>query len=236
MAHWSLKRRAQLPGGEIAFDVFGSGPPVILVHGTPSWSYIWRKVVPVLSDRFTVYVFDLLGYGDSEANEGQDASIAVHARVLAELVDRWGLEAPAVAGHDIGGATVLRAHFLARVPFSRLALIDAVALRPWVTEASQHVQEYLGAYRTMPNHIFEEVVAAHLRTTVSSPMDEETFNAYMAQWRGPEGQEAYLRKVEHFDEQHTKEFEPLLGSIRVPVRIIWGEEDAWLASAFAREL
>jgi pimeloyl-ACP methyl ester carboxylesterase len=236
MEHWSLKRRAQLPGGEIAFDVFGSGPPMILVHGTPSWSYIWRKVVPVLSDRFTVYVFDLLGYGDSEASEGQDVSIAVHARVLTQLVDRWGLEVPAVAGHDIGGATVLRAHLLERVPFSRMALIDAVALRPWVTEASQHVQEYLGAYRTMPNHIFEEVVTAHLRTTVSSPMDEETFNAYIAQWRGPEGQEAYLRKVEHFDEQHTKEFESLLGSIRVPVRIIWGEEDAWLAPAFAREL
>ncbi len=236
MEHWSLKRRAQLPGGEIAFDVFGSGPSVILVHGTPSWSYIWRKVVPVLSDRFTVYVFDLLGYGKPEASEGQDVSIAVHVRVLAELVDRWGLEAPAVAGHDIGGATVLRAHLLERVPFSRIALIDAVALRPWVTEASQHVQEHLGAYRTMPNHIFEEVVAAHLRTTVSSPMDEKTFNAYMAQWRGPEGQEAYLRKVERFDEQHTKEFEPLLGSIGVPVRIIWGEEDAWLAPAFAREL
>src|SRR5829696_181840 len=234
--HWNLKRRAQLHSGEIAYDVFGSGPSVILVHGTPRWSYIWRKVVPVLSDRFTVYVCDLLGYGKCEPSEGQDVSIAVHARVLAELVDRWGLEAPAVAGHDIGGATVLCAHLLERVPFSRMALIDAVALRPWVTEASQHVQEHLDAYRTMPNHIFEEVVAAHLRTTVSSPMDEKTFNTYMAQWRGPEGQEAYLRKVERFDEQHTKEFEPLLGSIGVPVRIIWGEEDAWLAPAFAREL
>ena len=171
----------------------------------------------VLSDRFTVYVFDLLGYGDSEASEGQDVSIAVHVRVLTQLVARWGLEVPAVAGHDIGGATVLRAHLLERVPISRMALIDAVALRSWVTEASQHVQEYLDAYRTMPNHIFEEVVAAHLRTTVSSAMDEETFNAYIAPWRGPEGQEAYVRKVERFDEQHTKEFEPLLGSIRVPV-------------------
>ena len=117
MEHWSLKRRAQLPGGEIAFDVFGSGPSVILVHGTPSWSYIWRKVVPVLSDRFTVYVFDLLGYGKSEPSEGQDVSIAVHARVLSQLVEGWDLNAPAVAGHDIGGATVLRAHLLERVPF-----------------------------------------------------------------------------------------------------------------------
>jgi pimeloyl-ACP methyl ester carboxylesterase len=233
---WQLGERQGTSVGEVAYEVFGEGPPVVLVHGTPSRSYIWRKVVPTLADRFTVYVYDLLGYGDSEASKGQDVSIAVHGRVLAELIDRWGLKAPAVAGHDIGGATVLRAHLLGGVPFSRMALIDAVALRPWVTETSQHVQEYLCAYRTMPNHIFEEVVAAHLRTTVSSPMDKETFDAYLAQWRGPEGQEAYLRKVERFDEDHTAEFEALLGSLQVPVRIIWGEEDAWLDPAFAREL
>jgi pimeloyl-ACP methyl ester carboxylesterase len=115
-------------------------------------------------------------------------------------------------------------------------LIDAVALRPWVTEATRHVQRHSDVYRTMPNHIFEEVVAAHLRTATSGPMDEEDFDAYLAQWRGPEGQEAYLRKVERFDEEHTAELEPLLGSIRLPVRIVWGEEDAWLDPAFAREL
>jgi pimeloyl-ACP methyl ester carboxylesterase len=233
---WRFGQRQGTSVGEVAYEVFGKGPPVVLVHGTPSRLYIWREVVPTLADRFAVYVYDLLGYGNSKASEGQDVSIAVHARVLSELVDRWGLKAPAVAGHDIGGATVLRAHLLERVPFSHIALIDAVALRPWVTETTQHVQRYLNAYRTMPNHIFEEVVAAHLRTTVSSPMDEETFNAYLNQWRGPEGQEAYLRKVERFDEDHTAEFETLLCSIRVPVRILWGEEDAWLDPAFAREL
>jgi pimeloyl-ACP methyl ester carboxylesterase len=43
---WRLRRRARLSCGEIAFDVLGDGPPVILVHGTPSRSYIWRGVVP----------------------------------------------------------------------------------------------------------------------------------------------------------------------------------------------
>jgi pimeloyl-ACP methyl ester carboxylesterase len=97
--------------------VFGYGPPLILVHGTPSRSYIWRNVAMRLADRFTVYVYDLLGFGQSERKVGLDVSISGQSRLLAELVDAWELEAPSVAGHDIGGAIALRAHLLEDVPF-----------------------------------------------------------------------------------------------------------------------
>jgi pimeloyl-ACP methyl ester carboxylesterase len=72
---WRLRQRARPSGGEIAFDVFGDGPPVILVHGTPSRSYIWRGVVPALAESHVVLVFDLLGFGESQRREGMDSSI-----------------------------------------------------------------------------------------------------------------------------------------------------------------
>ena len=208
---------------------------MVLVHGTPSRSYLWRNVAPALADQFTVYVFDLLGYGDSEPKT-QDVSIAAQSRLLTELIGRWGLEAPAIAGHDIGGAIVLRSHLLDDVPYSRIALIAAVVLRPWITPTTRHVQAHLDAYRTMPTHIYERIAAAHIGTAVHRPMDEETFAAYFDRWRGEGGQAAYLQKVAQFDEGHTDEFEPLLGSMRTPVRILWGERDAWLDPAFARRL
>ena len=65
---WNLRRPLTLSGGEIAYDVLGYGP---LVHGTPSLSYIWRDVALRLADSFTLYVFDLLGFGQSERREGQ---------------------------------------------------------------------------------------------------------------------------------------------------------------------
>jgi pimeloyl-ACP methyl ester carboxylesterase len=232
---WHLSQRASLPQGDIAFDTFGQGPPVVLVHGTPSWSYLWRHVVPGLSDQFTVYVFDLLGYGDSEPR-GQDISIAAQTRLLTDLIGLWELEAPAIAGHDIGGAIVLRSHLLDEVPFSSIALIDAVVLRPWITPTTRHMQAHLDVYRTMPTHIYERVAAAHIGTAVHRPMDEATFEQYFARWRDEDGQEAYLQKVAQFDEEYTAEFEPLLGSVRAPVRIIWGERDAWLDPAFASRL
>ena len=234
--NWRLRRSYDFSGSRVAYDVWGSGPPVVLVHGTPSWSYLWRNIVPVLTDQFTVYVFDLFGYGDSEAEEGQDVSIAVQSRLLTELIDHWQLESPAIAGHDIGGAIALRSHLLDEVLYSRIALIDAVVLRPWITPTTRHVQAHLDVYRTMPTHIYERVVAGHIGTAVYRPMDEETFEQYLARWRGERGQAAYLQKVARFDEEYTAEFEPLLGSMQTPARIIWGEEDAWLSPSIAERL
>jgi len=235
-ADWALTRRAELSRGTVAWDVFGSGPPIVLVHGTPSWSYLWRSVVPPLAREFTVYVLDLPGYGDSPAPIDGDVSIASHATTLGELLDVWGLEAPAAAGHDIGGAILLRAHLMHRRSFARLALIDAVVLAPWITPTTRHIQAHLDVYRTMPNHIFDRVAAAHLRTAVHGIFDEGAFAAYHERWQGVAGQAAYLAKVASFDEQHTRQFEAQLETIQVPVLVAWGANDAWLDPALADRL
>ncbi|MBA4116009.1 MAG: alpha/beta hydrolase [Rubrobacter sp.] len=233
---WRLGRRAELSGGEIAYEVFGDGPPVVLVHGTPSRSYIWRNVVPALANHFSVYVFDLLGFGDSERREGLDISIAAQSRLLAELIEFWQLEDAAIAGHDIGGGIVLRAHLLEKVPFTRIALIDAVVLHPWITPTTRHVKAHMDAYLSMPTEVFETIVTSHLRTATYRPMDEAAFEAYFSQWRGSHGQKLYLQKDAQLDEEHTAEFEPFLGSIRASVQIVWGECDAWLNYSFAQRL
>jgi pimeloyl-ACP methyl ester carboxylesterase len=233
---WNLRRRITVPGGEISYDVLGYGPSLILVHGTPSRSYIWRDVASRLADRFTVYVFDLLGFGQSERREGLDVSISGQSRVLAELVEAWELDAPSVAGHDIGGAIALRTHLLEGVSFGCIALLDSVVLRPWITPTTRHVKAHLDVYRTMPAKTFEAIVASHLRTATYRPLDEHAFATYLEGWRGESGQRLYLNKDAQLDERDTAEFEPLLPSIGVPVSIIWGEQDAWLDPALAERL
>ena len=233
---WKLRQRVELSRERIAFDVFGDGPPVVLVHGTPSWSYLWRNVVPVLAEHFSVYVYDLLGYGDSPASSTSEISIAAQGRLLTELLEHCGLENPAIAGHDIGGAIALRAHLLHGQAVRRLALIDAVALAPWITSTIRHIQSHLDAYQTMPLHIYQQVVATHLRTAVAHPMTPDAFTAYFEKWDGHEGQQAYLRKVAQFDETETKQFEPLLSTMTTPVLVLWGERDAWLDPGIARRL
>ncbi len=235
-ADWNLRKRVTLSGGEIAYDVLGFGPTLILVHGTPTYSYIWRDVALRLADRFSVYVFDLLGFGQSERREGINVSIPAQARLLAELVDALGLDAPSVAGHDIGGAIALRAHLLEGVPFGSIALVDSVALRPWISPTTRHVKAHLDVYETMPTDVFEAIVASYLRTAAYRSLGDDAFAAYMDQWKGELGQRLYLQKDAKLDEDDTADFESLLPSIAVPVRIVWGEQDAWLAPTIAQRL
>lgn len=83
-------------------------------------------------------------------------------------------------------------------------------------------------YQTMPTHIFRQVAAAHLRTATHQPMLQSVFAAYIGRWEGERGHRLWLRNVAGFDEQETADFEPLLGGLQAPTRIVWGEQDRWL--------
>src|ERR671921_228948 len=211
---WRLGERQGTSVGEVAYEVFGEGPPVVLVHGTPTRSYLWRNIVPALAEHRSVYVYDLLGYGESEKGEGQDVSIAAQARVLEELVQAWGLEEPAIAGHDIGGGIVLRAQLLEGARFSRVAILDAVVLGPRLSaprSSTWHVREHAEAYEAMPNHLFRAYFSAYLGET-NSNFGGDAFEAYLAPWWGEEGRRAFVRQALQVEEWHTGEIEPGLGA------------------------
>lgn len=233
---WRLGRTYEFSGGRVAYEVVGDGPPVVLVHGTPSWSYLWREVAHRLSERWTVYVYDLLGYGAFDKHEGQDVSIPAQTELLAELLDHWGLGSPCVTGHDFGAAIALRAHLLRDASYRRLALVDAVAIAPWITPFSRHVKRYLEAYQTMPEHVYRQALAVHLRSAIHKEMDDEALAPYLSPWLGESGQAAYYRQVAQFDERYTTEVEPLYNSIDLPVLILWGERDGWLEPSFGERL
>jgi len=233
---WHLPDRVTVDGATVAAGVFGDGPPVVLVHGTPSSSYLWRAVIPRLAEQNTVYVWDLPGYGDSPAVPGEPVAIRTHARVLARLVEHWGLDRPVLVGHDIGAATVLRAHLVEGVPVRRIALLDAAVLSPWVTPVAQHMQRNLDVYRTMPTHIFQRIIEAHLDTATRRRLPSPVAEAYLGPFAGPAGQQRYLDQVHYFDERDTAEVVEELGTVKVPVQIVWGADDEWLNRSFADDL
>lgn len=225
---WQLPHRVRVSGGEVASGVYGDGPPVVLVHGTPAWSYLWRNVVPVLAREYTVHVWDLLGYGDSRPADGVAPSIAQQARTLAELAEHWGLSAPSLIGHDIGGGVVLRAHLVEGVPVHRLALLDAAVLGPWNTPFTEHQQRYADAYRTMPTHIFGDIITGRLRTATHQEMSDETLACYLAPWAGEAGQRRWIDQVSSVSFEDTREVVERLAAITAPALVLWGEQDTWL--------
>src|SRR3989442_3669045 len=100
---------AEIQTGETIIFVrsYGSGPPILLLHGFPQTHLMWRSVAPLLARNFTVICADLRGYGRS----GCPVSTPDHApyanRAMAQdmvtVMERLGFPRFSVAGHDRGG-------------------------------------------------------------------------------------------------------------------------------------
>jgi pimeloyl-ACP methyl ester carboxylesterase len=233
---WVLRQRFESGAGEIAWDRLGEGPPVVLVHGTPWSSWGWRRLAPMLAERFSVHVFDLLGFGASEKRAEQDVSLAAHGQRLAALLDFWRLERPAIIAHDIGGAAALRAHLLHDRPVAALALVDVVALAPWGSPFYRLVGEHQAVFEQLPAAIHEGVLRAYVATAQPRPLERDLEDALIAPWLGSAGQSAFYRQIAQGHQRDTDEIEPLYGQITAPTLVVWGEADPWLPLAQGREL
>ncbi|KAF4467834.1 pisatin demethylase [Fusarium albosuccineum] len=122
-----VTENALIKGSRIAYGVYGTGTPVVLLHGTPSSSLIWRNVVPKLVEGgFKVHVFDLLGFGLSERpwDSSVDTSMTGQVPILEGLLALWGLEKIHIISHDIGGGIAQRFAVFSPERVLSLTLID----------------------------------------------------------------------------------------------------------------
>jgi pimeloyl-ACP methyl ester carboxylesterase len=217
-----------IEGNAVRWGKVGNGPPLVALHGTPFSSQVWRRIVPQIADRRTIYYFDLVGYGLSEMRQGQDVSLAVQNKTLAALFAEWSLERPDVLAHDFGGATALRAYYLNGLRYSSLTIFDAVALAPWGSALVQHVRKHEAAFSEMPYYMHQALLRAYLQTAAHNPLSEQALEIYSAPWRGPVGQPAFYRQIAQMDEKFTDEIEERYGRMECPVTVLWGRNDEWI--------
>jgi pimeloyl-ACP methyl ester carboxylesterase len=223
-------------GRRVAWQRTGSGPPVILCHGTPFSSAIWRPFADALGNDHTVYVWDMPGYGASSKAAEHAVDLGLQGELLADLIVEWGLDRPHVIAHDLGGAVSLRAHLLHGADYGSLMLVDVVAIPPTGSPFFRFVQEHPGLLADLPAYIHEAIVTAYIRGASHRGLRAEDLDALVAPWLTAEGQPAFYRQIEQFDERYLDELQARLREIDIPVRIIWGREDAWIAPEVGRRL
>jgi pimeloyl-ACP methyl ester carboxylesterase len=93
----------QLDAGRMHYVDEGEGPPVVLVHGTPVWSFLYRDLIKALSKTHRCIAPDNLGFGLSDKPAGFSYLPQDQARNLAEFIDRLGLHDITLVVHDFGG-------------------------------------------------------------------------------------------------------------------------------------
>lgn len=96
-------RRETVNGVRLHYVTAGSGEPLLLLHGAPKTSFYWYKLIPLLTDRYTIIAPDIRGFGDSEKPKS-GYSMDHISEDLAQLMEKLGFDTYKVHGEDWGAA------------------------------------------------------------------------------------------------------------------------------------
>ena len=182
--------KIQVLGKTIAYREMGAGDPIVLLHGNPTSSYLWRDVMPALAPLGRVIAPDLIGHGDSDklpASEGDDRySFATSYRYLDGLLQALGItEKVTLVIHDWGSA--LGFHWAQKHPDAvrGIAYMEAVVMPlptwdDWPEKARGIFQGFRspkGEDLILNRNLFIEVV---LPSSIMRPLTDEEMATYRA--------------------------------------------------------
>jgi len=141
------KAQCHVNGVDIAYRIGGSGPGLLLLHGHPQTHIIWRKVAPVLAERFTVVAADLRGYGDSGKPPADPQHLTYAKRTLAqdniELMQTLGFDTFDLLAHDRGARVAHRLAMDHPAAVRRMILLD---IAPTLAMYNQTDEAFARAY------------------------------------------------------------------------------------------
>ncbi|WP_379063073.1 alpha/beta fold hydrolase [Mesorhizobium sp. UC22_110] len=195
-------RRVETAQGGVFVHKAGSGVPLLLLHGFPQTSLMWRDIGPMLASHFTVVAVDLPGYGASDCPpaDGQEhgsMSKRAMATTLIETMAALGHDRFAVAGHDRGGRVAYRMALDHAEVVTRLAVLDIIpTFEVWDrADARLALAFWPFSLLAQPAPLPERLIAAAPEAIVDNALDEwgsapETFpravrEAYAAALRDP---------------------------------------------------
>lgn len=221
---------------EVAYTDVGSGPPVVMLHGIPTWSYLFADAIERLFGRYRVIAPDMVGYGFSDKRDGFDRGIRAQARMIERLTAHLGIGQFRLVAHDIGvGAALI---FAVDNPgrIERLSLSNGVAYDSWPIKPMLDLG-FPGNTRMPP----AELRAILERVYRSGLIDEaratpEFMAAMMAPWADDAVLPMVVRCAIALNTNHTTTITPRLPGIDCPTLLLWGAEDEFQPISVAHRL
>ena len=231
------KRKIRTFAGDIAYIRQGQGPAVLLLHGIPSSSYLWRDIIGPLSTTFEVLAPDLLGYGDSDKRLDADLSIAAQARYMVAFMETLGVHQAAVIGHDIGGgvAQLMAVDEPQRV--ARLVLIDSAVDNNWPVPVIARLKEPAWD-QIMVNIDMRKGLREGLEKgmVTGDRVTDEVVDEWTRPFQDLGGRRAYLRAARALNNRDLVSRSKHLEEMETPTLILWGANDPFLEPRWAEVL
>lgn len=222
------------------------GEPVLFVHGNPSWSYLWRKPIVALSDRYRCIAPDHIGCGRSDKPQAYAYRLANHVANLERLLLELDLTGVNLVVHDWGGPIGLGALLRHRERLARVLITNTAGFTndSWGGRAPLRIRvcrtPVLGALAVRGMNAFAGM-ATHM--AVERPMSPAVRRGFLApydDWSNRIATHRFVTDIplarSHPSYGPLREIEARLEDLAdVPVTIVWGERDWCFTPAFRRE-
>lgn len=224
---WEGLRLAHVDAGE------PSAPPVVLLHGEPTWSYLWRRVMePLLDAGYRCIAPDLPGFGRSDKPTDPGwYSYERHTEAVVDLFESLDLRDVTLVVHDWGGPIGLRAATLA-VP-DRVSRI--VAMDTGVFDGRQKMTETWLGFKAFVERATELPVKRLIKAGCHTTPEEATLAAYEAPFPTEEskaGARAFPALIPLSPDEPGAEagrrVKEALAADRRPALVLWGDSDGVL--------
>lgn len=233
-----------------------SHPPLIFIHGTPWSSRVWVPFALSLSRNFHVYLFDNPGFGESPLEREipntsfkpsnkiskLDSNLARQSEVFAALFksweSAWGNQKPHIIAHDHAGLMSLRAYLLHDCQYASLCLIDVVAIGPFGQPLFKSIAENPQYFETLPDMAYQGILGSYIRNAAHYDLPNDTMNMLTEPWLHEKGKKGFIRQLCQANWRSTDNLEEKYAEIGkdIPVKIIWGANDAWIPVETASRL
>lgn len=231
----AMQRVSALGDRYLSYVEEGRGEPVLLIHGIPTWGYLWHGLLPALARSCRVIVPDLIGFGYSDRRDRFDRSIARQAEWLDAWMETMDLRRVSVVGHDIGGGVALRLATLFPERVARLAVLNTVCYDSWPIEGMLQFG-HPGAYRKLSASAAQRLLKIMLRQGLASSPGDELLEGLLAPYATEVGKLSLVRNASALNTNLTTEISPLLTRLDVPTLVLWGEEDAFQPVKYGERL
>jgi len=229
-------RKFQGAGIELNCVDYGGegGPPILLVHGGAAHARWWDFVAPALVGRFHVLALDQRGHGDSPWT-GQWAYGSRHyAADLEAVIDGWGLGAPILVGHSMGGHSVMVYAAAHSERLRAMVAIDSIPAYP------EHAVAALGAIADRPASVYESLndAVASFRLLPGDTLAKPEVLRHVAELSFRQRTDG---KWVHKMDRRTLRREPVqldgeLERIRCPALLIKAAQSPVLSASFAQSM
>lgn len=199
-----------IDGIALHYDVEGTGPSIIMMHGWGCRAATLQSLAKIAAETHTVYSVDFPGFGDTAEPDGV-WGVEDYTRLIEKFADRLGLDRPSLLGHSFGGRVGLL--YASRRPVDRLILVDAAGIKP---------RRKLSYYIKVYSFKFSKML---IKLLYGKEEGQRRIEARRARHGSSDYAQASPRMRAILSKVVNEDLRYVLGSIKAPTLLVWGEND-----------